>query len=70
MILSDHERRKFADYCRIMADSANLIAEQLEKMPGMDKLASRERLKYLAYDIVAKDIMTGEVQTILSTESL
>ena len=73
MILEDHERKKFADYCIIQVDSSKLLVEQLEKMSHVEDLEKRrhleeltkhERLRLVAFQIVAKYLGSAELQTI------
>ena len=64
MILDDNERRKFAEYLKGDADSNRLLADQLEKLPGMEGMAKAKRTLAAAQYIVARELGNWESQTI------
>lgn len=57
-LLDTAERRRFMTYCQQQAESATLIAKQLDKQPGtiMAAMARNEHIKAMAYGLVAKDL--------------
>lgn len=57
MLLNDKQRLEFAAFCRQNAETSRIMAENMEKVPGVgDQLAQRERAKAAAYTIVALDL--------------
>lgn len=54
MILSEQERRKFAEWLRQDAESNRLIVGQLEKLPHLRLLADAKRREAEAMEIVAR----------------
>lgn len=65
LLLNPQERRRFVDYCEQYAESSKLIAEQLEKLPPpVNTLAKAEKMKAMAYALVAIDLRSIEDTTI------
>jgi hypothetical protein len=63
MILEDHERQRFAEYCQRQILSAGLLAKELAKHGNVSPynvLEQREREKAAAYTVVARDLMQME----------
>jgi len=66
VILDDHEREKFIAYCRRNAESSKAMLKQFELLPmgQISELVERQRLKAVAYEIVANDLASTESQSI------
>lgn len=65
MILTDEERRKFAEYCEVQVQSAKAIVSQMEKLGSLPEALVRiQRANMQAYAIVARDLRNMESQTI------
>lgn len=70
MLLTDDERRRFADYLLIEAESAEGMAAQMATLPGpvMAELAKRERTIAAASRLVAQRLTSGESMTVASED--
>lgn len=66
MLLEDHERRRFAEYCHKEAASTQTMIEQMElaAMPVSEALIKQYRLEALAHKVVAEKLDSIESETI------
>lgn len=64
MLLEEHEKRRFIEYCNQAHESAIMMLRQLRKCPVPDELIQREEAKAKAYACVAADLAAGESFTI------
>ena len=60
--MTDEERLRFIAYCRQSAITSDLLAQQLDTLSPFT--ARRERVKAMAYSIVAGDLEAVECQSI------
>lgn len=64
-LLTDDERRRFAEWCERNADTAFGMAAQMDKLGGpVALLAQKERNEAMAYRIVARILRATESMTI------
>lgn len=64
MLLTDDERRRFAEYLEQDAASGEAILEQLAKLPGMDAIIRLTRAEVAASRIVAKKLRSTHSESI------
>lgn len=64
MLLTDDERRRFAEYLEQDAASGEAILSQLEKLPGMDAIIRKTQAEVAATKIVAKKLRSLHSESI------
>ena len=64
MLLSDEDRKKFAEWCLLEQASNKAIIEQMEKMKLPEVMLKAKRLEVVAVTVVHKMLTSGETQTI------
>lgn len=65
MLLTDDERRRFAEYLEQDAESNRMMAEQLAKIgPHGEMIAKNKRIEMQAELIVAKMLRSAESESI------
>jgi hypothetical protein len=62
MLLTDDERRRFAEYLEKDADSNELLAAQLEKLNS--QLGMQKRIEAAAERLIARNLRVSESQSI------
>lgn len=60
LLLSPEERLRFVEYCRREAASLSVMAEQINKLSGMELMHKNYRARSMAYQIVADDLAKVE----------
>lgn len=63
-LLEPEERQRFAGYCRENAESCDAMARQMDAMPHIEAVARLNRMKAMAYTIVANDLESVEDECI------
>jgi hypothetical protein len=71
MHLTSDDRVRFAEWCRLEANSNKLLAEQLSKIgnPIMDQLSKKKRIEAQAALIVEK-ILTSSLEEVIGTKNM
>jgi len=64
IILTDQERIRFAAYLEQEAATSDGLADQMDKLGGIGRLAEMYRTMAAAAQIIAKDLRGGEKTTI------
>ena len=64
-MLDEKQRLVFIEYCRIQAESAAMIAKQMESQQmSLDDFARRERSRAAAYYVVMKELQAVETEQV------
>lgn len=64
MLLTDEERKKFAEYLETDVMSSEALLRQMEKLPGMETFAKKTRIEIAAMMMVAKRLRNTELVSI------
>ncbi len=67
MLLTDEERRRFAEYLEQDAESSRLIIAQMEAMPNVEMMTRNIKIEMHAALIIARKLRDVESQTIRAT---
>lgn len=64
MLLTDDERRKFAEWCRQEIQTNKILIEQAGKLTAVEMITRRLQITTAALTVVAQMLETTESQTI------
>lgn len=64
MLLTDDERRKFAEWCRQEIQTNKILIEQAGKLTAVEMITRRLQITTAALTVVAQMLETMESQTI------